>query len=176
MEIKMKNKFFIGSGTAFLAILASCLLNLPIMMLVLKVIDLFVELEFFARIIVSLAVSVISVSGIQGAVRYFAAYRSASFDIKLFSANYWTATVLQLAIALLLKFATFIAGGTVYLAGVFEFGADFSSLDDIEFIGLLDYLPAFLILSLVAYGVSVLLGYLGKKIRLKDRSELVGGN
>ena len=171
----MKNKFFIGSGTAFLCILSACLLNLPIMALVLKIIDLFVELEFFARIVVSLAVSVICVSGIQGAVRYFAAYRSASFDIRMFSANFWTATVLQLAIALLLKFATFIAGGTVYLAGIFEHGAAFSSLDDIEYIGLLDYLPAFFILSLLAYGISLVCVIIGKKKRLKDRAELTTG-
>lgn len=169
----MKNKLFVGSGVMLLSIFLACLLNLPVMWLSLKIVDLFVALEFFGKITVSLVVSVISVSGILGAIRYLVAYRSASFDVAGFTLSYVIATIFQLAVSLLLKFPTAIAGGTVYLAGIFEHGSYFSSLSDIDTIGLLDYLPAFLIISVIVYLVNLICGCVGKKKRIKDREDVL---
>ena len=167
----MKNKIFIGSGVMLLSIILACLLNVVAMWFVLKVVDLFVEVEFFGRIILSLVVSVIVISGLLGAVRYLVAYRSAEFDLSGFSLSYLFATLMQLVISLLLKFAPAVSGGTVYLAGIFEHGSQFSSVSDIEYIGLLDYVPAFFIFSVVIYAVNVACGVIGKKKRLKDRAD-----
>lgn len=172
----MKNKFFVGSGVVFLCLFSATLLNLPIMALVLKAVDLFVEVDFFAEAIIRLVVSVMTVAGISGAVCYLVAYRSALFNTSLFLGNFSIAALVQLAISLLLKFATFIAGGTLYLAGLFEHGTGFTANEDIEFIGLIDYLLAFIILSLITVLTSIICGKIGAKKRLKDREELISGN
>ena len=41
----MKNKFFVGSGVMFLCLFAACLLNLLVMSLVFKLVDLFTAAE-----------------------------------------------------------------------------------------------------------------------------------
>ena len=172
----MKNKIFVGSGVMLLSILLACLLNVAAMWLVLKFVDVFVAVGFFGRIIISLVVSVIVISGLLGVVRYLVSYRSAEFDISGFSLSYLFALLMQLIIALLLKFAPAVAGGTVYLAGIFEHGSQFSNVSDIEYIGILDYLPAFVIISVVVYIVNIACGYIGKIKRLKDREELLSNN
>lgn len=172
----MKNKIFTGSGVMLLSILFSCLLNIVVLWFVLKVVDLFVEVEFFGRIIMSIVVSTLVISGLLGAIRYLVAYRTAAFDLAGFSISYLFATLIQFAIAFLLKFAPAVAGGTVYLAGIFEHGSQFSNVSDIEYIGLLDYIPAFFILSAVVYVINVACGYIGKNKRLKDRAEILSSN
>ena len=172
----MKNKLFVGSGVMLLSILLACLLNVAAMWLVLKFVDVFVAVGFFGRIIISLVVSVVVISGLLGAVRYLVAYRSAEFDLSGFSISYLFASLIQLVIAFLLKFAPAVAGGTVYLAGIFEHGSQFSNVSDIEYIGILDYLPAFVILSVFIYVVNIACGYIGKNKRLKDREELLSNN
>ncbi len=172
----MKNKFFVGSGAVFLCLFSATLLNLPIMALIIKAIDLFVEVDFFAEAIIRLFVSVLTVSGISGAVCYLVAYRSASFNASLFLGNFSISVLIQLAFSLLLKFAKFIAGGTLYLAGLFEHGRGFTATEDIEFIGLIDYLLAFFILSLITALTSIVCGKIGAKKRLKDREDLLSGN
>ena len=170
----MNKKHFVGSGVSFLSIFLACLLNFLIMGLVLVIVELFVETDFFAQVIIRLIVSIVSVAGISGVVTYFTAYKRAAYDVRMSSGNFWLATVLQLAISLLLKFTPIIAGGTVYLAGIFELGIEFNSAEDIEYIGLLDYLPAFLILSLIYYATIVICGFIGKNKRIKDRVILTG--
>ena len=172
----MKNKIFVGSGVMLLSILLACLLNVAAMWLVLKFVDVFVAVGFFGRIIISLVVSVVVISGLLGVVRYLVSYRSAEFDISGFSFSYLFASLMQLIIAFLLKFAPAVAGGTVYLAGIFEHGSQFSNVSDIEYIGILDYLPAFVIISVVVYIVNIACGYIGKSKRLKDREELLSNN
>ena len=172
----MKNKIFVGSGAEFLCLFSAAIINLPIMALVLKLVDMFVALDFFPVIIIRLIVSVLTVSGITGAVCYLTAYRSAAFNVSLFSGNYLFAAIIQLAFSLLLKFRPFIAGGTQYLAGIFEHGSAFSSLDDIEYIGLIDYLLAFMILSVITYAASIICGVIGKSNRLRDREKLLSDN
>ena len=172
----MKNKLFVGSGVAFLSLFLACLLNLLLMSFGLKIVDMFVATDYFAQNVIRLVISVISISGIIGAVRYLVSYRTADFSISVFSSSYFVAAFFQLLVSVLLKFHPIIAGGSLYLAGIFEFGSAFSSSDDIDYIGLLDYLAAFVLLTLVTYAIGLLLGIIGKNKRLKDRSELIGEN
>jgi len=172
----MKKQFWMETGALFLAIFASCLLNLLVMPFILRVIDLFVEVEYFPQMIIRIIISLAVVAGIPAAVRYFVSYRKAEFNMARASLCFAVATVFQLLVSILLKFYPFISGGTLYLAGILEHGADFSSSAKIETIGLIDYILAFAAFSAIYYVAYIVCGKIGVVKRLKDREELISSN
>lgn len=171
----MKKTFFIDSGIMFLYIFSACILNLLIAGITLKIIDAFVLLEYFAISTVKMAVSGIAVAGILGALTYLLAYRKASFSAGYFTGTFFAGAALQLAISVLFKFRTFISGGVMYLAGIFEHGTALSA-EGWEYVGIIDYLLAFFIFTAVYYVVCVVCGKVAVKNRLRDRAELIGEN
>lgn len=171
----MKKTFFIDSGIMFLYIFSACILNLLIAGITLKIIDAFVLLEYFAISTVKMAVSGIAVAGILGALTYLLAYRKASFSAGYFTGTFFAGAALQLAISVLFKFRTFISGGVMYLAGIFEHGTALSA-EGWEYVGIIDYLLAFLVFTAVYYLTCIICGKVAVKKRLRDREELIGGN
>ena len=171
----MKKTFFIDSGIMFLYIFSACILNLLIAGITLKIIDAFVLLEYFAISTVKMAVSGIAVAGILGALTYLLAYRKASFSAGYFTGTFFAGAALQLAISVLFKFRTFISGGVMYLADIFEHGTALSA-EGWEYVGIIDYLLAFFIFTAVYYVVCVVCGKVAVKNRLRDRAELIGEN
>ncbi len=172
----MKKQFLKETGSMFLCIFAACLVNLAAMSLAVKIVNLFVEVDYFMAVIIRLIVSFVVVSGIIGAVTYLLSYKLAEFNAKSSLCTFSLAIVLQLLLCILLKFYPFIGGGTVYLAGIFESGAAFTSASYIEYIGFIDYLLAFVIFS-AGYLVTLLIcGKIGEKKRIRDREELLSNN
>lgn len=172
----MKKQFWMETGALFLSIFAACLLNLLLMPFILRVIDLFVEVEYFPQMIIRVIISLAVVAGIPAVVRYLVSYRKAEFNVARASLCFALATVFQLLISILLKFYPFISGGVLYLAGIFEHGAGFSSSAQIEEIGFIDYILAFVAFSAVYYVAYIVCGKIGVVKRLKDREELLSSN
>ena len=77
----MKKRFFAEMGFVFLFIFSSCLVNLAVMEIVVKVVDLFVVVDYFTAVILRLVVSAVTVSGMVGAINYLLAYKKAEFDL-----------------------------------------------------------------------------------------------
>ena len=171
----MKKNFLIDSGIIFLYIFSACILNMLVSGLVIKIIDAFVLLEYFALNIAKMAVSGIVVAAILGALTYLLAYRKASFFARYFSATFFAGTAVQLALSILFKFRTFISGGVMYLAGIFEHGSDIYA-EGWEYVGIIDYLLAFFIFTAVYCLTCIICGKVAVKKRLRDRAELIGDN
>ena len=171
----MKKNFLIDSGIMFIYIFSACISNLLIAGVTLKIIDAFVLLEYFALSTLKMAVSGIAVAGILGALTYLLSYRKASFSTGYFSAPFFAGTAVQLALSILFKFRTFISGGVMYLAGIFEHGSDIYA-EGWEYVGIIDYLLAFLIFTAVYYLNCIICGKIAVKKRLRDRAELIGEN
>ncbi len=171
----MKKSFWIDSGIVFLYIFSSCVLNMLVSGVILKIVDAFVLLEYFALNIAKMAVAGIVVAGILGALTYLLSYRKASFALGYFSATFFAGAALQLALAILFKFRTFISGGVIYLAGIFEHGTEIYA-EGWEYVGIIDYLLAFLIFTAVYYLNCIICGKVAVKKRLRDREKLIGGN
>lgn len=171
----MKKTFFIDSGIQFLYIFSACILNLLISGILLKMVDTFVLLDYSVLCIIRMAVSAIAVASILGALTYLLSYRKASFSAGYFTGTFFAGAALQLAISLLFKFRAFISGGVMYLAGIFEHGTALSA-EGWEYVGIIDYLLAFLIFTAVYYVTCVVCGKVAVKKRLRDRAELIGEN
>lgn len=171
----MKKTFFIDSGIQFLYIFSACILNLLISGILLKMVDTFVLLDYSVLCIIRMAVSAIAVAGILGALTSLLSYRKASFSAGYFTGTFFAGAALQLAISLLFKFRAFISGGVMYLAGIFEHGTALSA-EGWEYVGIIDYLLAFLIFTAVYYVTCVVCGKVAVKKRLRDRAELIGEN
>ena len=171
----MKKTFFIDSGIQFLYIFSACILNLLISGILLKMVDTFVLLDYSVLCIIRMAVSAIAVAGILGALTYLLSYRKSSFSAGYFTGTFFAGAALQLAISLLFKFRAFRSGGVMYLAGIFEHGTALSA-EGWEYVGIIDYLLAFLIFTAVYYVTCVVCGKVAVKKRLRDRAELIGEN
>ena len=171
----MKKTFFLDAGIQFLYIFSACILNLLISGVALKIVDTFVLLDYSVLCIIRMAVSAIAVAGILGALTYLLSYRKASFSAGYFTGTFFAGAALQLAISLLFKFRAFISGGVMYLAGIFEHGTALSA-EGWEYVGIIDYLLAFFIFTVVYYVTCVVCGKVAVKKRLRDRAELIGEN
>lgn len=172
----MKKQLFKETGVMFLHIFLPCLVNLLIMDMVLRVADMIVEIDYFAAVVIRLVVSVLVVAGAIGTITYLLSYNIACFDAKRSVLTFSLATVFHLLLCLLLKFHPFIGGGVVYLAGILEHGANFSSGSDIEYIGLIDYLLAFIIISAIYFLTLIVSGKIGVRMRLRSREALLSKN
>lgn len=169
----MKKNFLIDSGIMFIYIFSACISNLLIAGVTLKIIDAFVLLGYFTLSTVKMAISGIAVAGILGALTYLLSYRKASFSVGYFSATFFAGAAVQLVLSVLFKFRTFISGGVMYLAGIFEHGTELSA-EGWEYVGIIDYLLAFLVFTAVYYLTCIVCGKVAVKKRLRDRAELIG--
>ena len=172
----MKKQLLKETGTMFSCIFLPCLINLLIMDMAVRVADMFVEIDYFAAVVIRLVVSVLVVAGAMGAITYMLSYHTAEFDAKRSLLTFSLATVFQLLLCVMLKFHPFVGGGVVYLAGIFEHGVDFSSGIDIAYIGLIDYLLAFFAFSAIYLLTIMICGKIGVRTRLRRREALMAEN
>ena len=172
----MKKQLLKETGTMFSCIFLPCLINLLIMDMAVRVADMFVEIDYFAAVVIRLVVSVLVVAGSMGAITYMLSYHTGDFDAKRSLLTFSLATVFQLLLCVILKFHPFVGGGAIYLAGIFEHGADFSSGIDIIYIGLIDYLLAFFAFSAIYLLTIMICGKIGVRTRLRRREALMAEN
>ena len=170
----MKKQIFVNSLIYLVAIVCGCLVNFAVSALLLKILNLFIVVDYYIGAIFCAVVSFIVVGGIVGALTYFESYKSVDFSPINITFSVLLAGVFHLPISTLLGFYPFIAGGTRYLAGLIDMGGRFDSLDRVADIYIWSYLIAFVI-YLAFYVVTALAcGYLGKKKRLAVRNSLEG--
>ncbi len=169
----MKKRFFAEIGFVFLFIFSACLVNLAVMEMAVRIVNLFIVVDYFCAVIIRLAVSAVAVSGTVGAINYLLSYRKAEFAFGFYSGVFWLSVLIQLLLSILFKFHPFVSGGSFYLAGLLEHGSGFDSSSAVEYIGIIDYLIAFVLLSLLNYAVYSVCGVLGARKRLADREAIM---
>ena len=153
---------------------AACLLNLAVSTLLVKIVNLFIVVEYFEAAIVKLISGFLSCGAVLGAMTFRMGYKSVQFRPLSLLASLVLAALMHLVLCLVLMFHPFISGGVRELAGVLAMGDAFDGADMIGEIYLWTYLAAFWIDFAVQAVVALLCGFLGKRTRLKGRETLRG--
>ena len=170
----MKKQFIYTSLTYLVALIAASLVNLAVCALSVRIVNLFVVVDYFTAAIVKAAVSFFTIGGVLGALSYHDAYRRLEFRPAYISATVAAAGVVHLALSTVMMFHPFIAGGTRYLAGLMDMGSSFNSSDNIKDIYLWTYLGSFAIYLAVEIAVSLVCAYVGRKKRISNRKAIDG--
>lgn len=170
---KMKNKK-IGTNAIFylICMVVACVLNLAVSALLVKIVNLFIEVEYFEAAIVRIVSSLLTSGVILGAVAFFESHKTLEFTPAPMLFSLLMAGGAHLILCIVLMFTPFMAGGVRELAGVLSMGDHFNSASMIEDIYLWMYLVAFAIHLAYEIAVCMLCGWLGKWKRLRDRSKL----
>jgi len=172
----MKKQLFANTLIYLICLVAALLCNVAVEWIILKILNVLIEVTFLVSTIVSLAVAVLTVSGVFCALVAFEAHHDAVFCA---SDTVWPlllAHVLWLPVAFLFRFYPLFAGGTRHLAGLLSMGGGFDHADRIADIPLWAYLVSYAVLALISVGISCLGGKLAAAHRLSTRAELTGQN
>lgn len=170
----MKKQTWINAGVYLICMIAACVLNLTVTGMVLKIILAFADIGYFATAILRIVIGFLTGGGVIGAIIYRECYKSVEFHPGWIALSMSLAGLVHLGISTVLMFYPFIAGGVRPLAGILCMGAGFDSDAMIEYIYFWAYLLAFLLYLVFQIGVSLLCGFIGKKMRLKSREGLKG--
>ena len=172
----MKKQTLYSAITYLIGVVVACLVNLLVSYITVKIVNLFIVVDYFASAVVNVVVAFIVVPFITGVIFYYESYKSAEFNPWHICGAVALGGVAHLGLSMLLMFYPFIAGGTRYLALIINFGNKFSSIEDVEQIYLWAYLISFFIYLVVQMCVSLMMGYIAKNKRLKIREELMYSN
>lgn len=153
---------------------AACLLNLAVSAVLVRIVNLFIVVDYFAGAIVRLISGFLTCGAVLGAMSFRQSYKSVEFRPLSLLASLALAGAAHLLLCLLFMFHPFIAGGVRSLAGVLALGESFDGADMIGEIYLWTYLGAFAIDLAVQTAVAMICGAVGKRRRWKDRSTLRG--
>ena len=168
----MKKQTLYSSITYLIGVVIACLVNLLVSYVMVKIVNLFVVVDYFTAAVVNVVVAFIVVPFIAAAIFYYECYKSAEFNPWHICGAVALGGVAHLGLSMLLMFYPFIAGGTRYLALIINFGNNFSSSKDVEQIYLWAYLASFFIYLTVQLCASLIMGYIARNTRLKIREQL----
>ena len=169
----MKKHVFTDAIVYLICTVAACLLNLAVGALMVKIVNLFIEVEYFEAAIVKMLFGLVVGCAVLGAVIGRECYQSAVFRPRSLLASLTLAGVAHLVLCFVLMFHPFISGGVRDMAGVLAMGDAFNSRDMIENIYLWNYLTAFGIDFVVRSAVALIAGAVGKRMRIKSREALL---
>ncbi len=176
LDIYMKKQLLYGSITYFVTMVAACLVNLLVCMMTVKIVNLFIVVDYFAAAVIRTVTSFIVTGGVVGAMAYYDAYKKADVNVGMTASCISLGGVAHLALSVPLMFYPFIAGGTRYLAGLIYMGSRFDSAERVGDIYLWTYLLAFGVYWIVQLISAVSCGYIGKSRRLAVRRSLTENN
>ncbi len=170
----MKKQYVSDALVYVICMIAASLLNLVVSALIVKFVTLLVAPEFFVIAIVRAVVGFLTGAVVLGLVVAYESYKSVTFDPTRTMLAVSIAAVIHFALAFVLRFYPFVAGGTRYLAGLLEKGNGFDAFETVSDIRLWAYVAAFWIIKACEIGVCVIAGKVGKTARLKNRETIKG--
>ncbi len=168
----MKKRIWIDALIYLIAMVLACLVNLAVCAMAVKIVNLFIVVDYFSAAVVRTVMSFVTLCGVLGALAYYESYKSAEFYLGRAVGSMALAGVGHLALSIPLMFYPFIAGGTRYLAGLIDMGDGFNSLDKVKEIYLWTYLAAFFIYLAVEILTVAVCGSIGKRRRIAQRANL----
>ena len=154
--------------------LISCVIVMCAEILAVKIVNLFVVTEYFSLTVIRALLYTVGVNALLAVISYREGYKTAYFSIPETLISGAIATLLHLVFALLFNFEAFSAGGVRSITALIRFGSDLNSNALTSSLTRLDFIPFFLLNSLVYIGTIIGFGKLGQYKRLADREELLG--
>ena len=154
--------------------LISCVIVMCAEILAVKIVNLFVVTEYFSLTVIRALLYTVGVNALLAVISYREGYKTAYFSIPETLISGAIATLLHLVFALLSNFEAFSAGGVRSITALIRFGSDLNSNALTSSLTRLDFIPFFLLNSLVYIGIMIGFGKLGQYKRLADREELLG--
>lgn len=164
----------VNSLIYFLYFFGACFVTMLAESLLLKIIDNFAIISYFAQSIVRVIVYTLAVPAIIALLGYFEGYRDADGNTVSTAISCALALVWHVLFAMLFNFQAFVTGGVRFMAGLIHNGSS------ITYESMIEKTPYSLFLIMfLAYGVlygALIVGfkYYGAKKRMQSRRELMG--
>lgn len=168
----MKKK--IGNNALFylICLVVACLLNLASSALLIRIVNLFIEVQYFEASVIRVISSLLMNGLILGAVCWYDSHHSAEFQPFFTGLSLALASLIHLLLCIVLMFTPFMAGGVRDLAGILTAGDGFHSKSMIEEITLWTYLLSYGIFFIFEVAICLACGFIGKTQRLRRRKDL----
>lgn len=168
-----KADIFINSLIYTTYMLLSCVVVMFAEMLAVKVINLFVGVDYLALCVIRAVIYTLGVNAILAIAAFREGYKAAVASPIPTLISGLLATVLHLIFSLIFNFAAFVSGGVRSITAIVKFGSSLNSPTFSGEIGRLDFVPFFVINALIYIGVMIIFNKLGAARRHSDRDGLL---
>ena len=155
-------------------LVVSCFMARTLAFLLLRLLDVFVPVSFYAGAIIGGILMVAVTIVMMAVLSYFDGYRYAQFDSAVTLISAGAAAAVHYAIGLLARFFPLLFGGVRDLAGLISHGSFYNSASRVTEIPFGTLAAVGLILSMVYVATVFLMKRFGCRKRLRDRAETVG--
>lgn len=157
-----------------LSMLAACLVCMCAEILLVKIVDVCVAIDYFTLCIIRTVIYTLGVNATLSAIAYRDGYKSAKCSIIGTFISCALASVVHFLFSLLFGFEAFCAGGVRFITGLVQFGTSLSASSMIAGLHLADFVAVFFINSLVYCILMTAFKKVGERRRLIDREQLTG--
>lgn len=155
-------------------LLVSCFVARTLAHLLLKLIDVFVPVSYYAGAIVGGVVMVLVTLTMMAVLSFFDGYRYAQFDASSALISAGAAAAIHLVLGMTVRFFPLLFGGVRDLAGLISYGTFYNSASRVKEIPFGVLAVVGLILSMVYVLTAFLMKRFGCRKRLRDRAETMG--
>lgn len=154
--------------------LISCLVCMCAEILIVKIIDLCVVIDYLSLCFVRTVIYTVGVNAVLSLVAYNDGYKAARCSVVGTAISCVIATVFHFLFSLLFGFEAFCAGGVRFIAGIVKYGSELTESSMIRNLHPADFVAVFFINGLIYCVLMTLFKKIGVKRRLIDREELTG--
>ena len=159
-----------------LSMLAACLVCMCAEILLVKIVDVCVAIDYFTLCIIRTVIYTLGVNATLAAIAYRDGYKTARCSIVGTFISCALASLIHFLFSLLFGFEAFCAGGVRFITGLVKFGASLSSSSMIAELHPADFVAVFFINSLVYCIMITVFKKVGEGRRLIDREQLTGSD
>ena len=172
----MKDKFtdhLISSLLYSVYMLFSCIVVMFAEIIAVKAVNLFIVVDNLTLCIIRVVVYFIGVNAILAIVSFREGYKSPSRSVLSHTLAAVVAVIWHFIPSLLFNFAAICSGEVRFIAILAKFGKKVASPTFAGTLDASDCIPYFFIIGAIHVTVMVASGYIGAKIRMRDRAALV---
>lgn len=172
-ETVKKKDVIVNAVVYFIFVIVSCVFARIFSNMAVKLVDLFVELQFISASGVRVATLMLFSAFFIVFISFKYGYHTAYFDMK----ESLLSLLLSIAMHFLLSFATlfspWVAGATKHIGGFVVFGDNYTTAEHMMAIPMITLIMIGVLMALLFAGLLVLGTHLGANKRLADRAELM---
>ena len=166
-----KSDILLNSLLYGLYMFISCLVIMFAEILVIRIIDIIIELSPLTLCIIRALIYLLGVNAILAIVAYREGYKYLP-PVHYTAISAVIAALLHFIFALLFNFSAFCAGGVRFITMMYQFGPQLNIVDFEGQITSADCIPFFFVIGLIYVVVMSVASFIGKKIREKSRKDL----
>ncbi len=171
-----KSDIFLNSLIYAAYMLFSCIVIMFAEMLLIKVVNVLIEVKPLTLCIIRAIVYTVGVNSLLAIVSFKEGYRAGYFSAPGTLVSCAAATLLHFVFSLLFSFEAFASGGVKFVYALAAFGARLNSPSFTDRLDRIDVIPYFFLNAVVYIAVIVIFGKIGERKRLSDRKELTGSD